>query len=92
MAEWNVTLFDGAPATVVEYAASQLAMICSAAYLPGKPITLRGQCEGTELALHGKSAGSKLRTDGRYDVKLRLVSLRRGDRERLQALFSAAQP
>lgn len=92
MREWNVTLADGAPAAVVEYSAGQLSLICAAAYPPGKPISLRGPCDGSELELHGKSAGSKLRSDARFDVKLRLVSLRRTDRQRLETLFPGTQP
>ncbi len=50
---------------------------------PGTPITL----ELGELSLQAKSRGSKKRDDGRFDLKVRLISLRRDERERLVALM-----
>ena len=50
---------------------------------PGRPITL----ELGELSLDAKSRGTKKRDDGRFDLKARLVGLRRDERERLQALI-----
>ena len=44
------------------------------------------------LDLQGKSAGSKLRSDGRYDVTLRLVSLRREQRIALEQTFANPKP
>jgi hypothetical protein len=40
--------------------------------------------------LLGKSAGSKRREDQRFDVRVRLHSLRREDRLRLEGLFEKA--
>ncbi|MBO6938089.1 MAG: hypothetical protein JJ863_24180 [Deltaproteobacteria bacterium] len=50
---------------------------------PGTPITL----ELGELRLQAKSRGTKKRDDGRFDLKVRLVGLRREERERLVALM-----
>ncbi len=51
---------------------------------PGTPITL----ELGGLALEAKSRGTKKRADGRFDLKARLVGLRREQREQLQALLA----
>jgi len=50
---------------------------------PGTPITL----EIGELQLSAKSRGTKKRDDGRFDLKARLVGLRREQREHLEALI-----
>jgi len=49
---------------------------------PGQPLTL----EIGELTLEAKSRGTRKRADGRFDLKVRLVGLRREERERLVAL------
>jgi hypothetical protein len=87
MPELNVSLDDGAQALAVNYGPNTLHMICVRAYPPGKPLRLRTDAGGETLDLQGKSAGSKLRTDGRYDVTLRLVSLRRDQRIALEQAF-----
>lgn len=55
--------------------------IADAPCAPGTPITL----EIGELRLEAKSRGTKRRDDGRFDLSVRLVGLRRGERERLLA-------
>jgi hypothetical protein len=89
MQERRVTFPDGAPALAVGYADNVLHLICEAAFPPGKPLSLQLQLDGQALALQGKSAGSKRRADQRYDVKLRLFSLRRDERGRLEQAFPA---
>lgn len=62
-----------------------LSCVVSRAYAPGAPVDLGVRLEAGELALRGKSLGSKRRDDGRFDVRLRLLSLRREEREALAA-------
>jgi len=50
---------------------------------PGQPLTL----EIGELSLEAKSRGTKKRDDGRFDLKVRLVGLRREQREQLVELM-----
>lgn len=50
---------------------------------PGTPITL----EIGELSIEGKSRGTKKRADGRFDMKARLIGLRREQREQLLAML-----
>jgi hypothetical protein len=91
MPELKITLAEGTQALAVNYAENVLHLVCVAAYPPGKPLTLRADTGVELLDLQGKSAGSKLRTDGRYDVKLRLVSLRRDERIALERAFPNPQ-
>ena len=50
---------------------------------PGTPVTL----EVGELNLKGKSCGTKIRDDGRFDLRVRLITIGRRQRERLEALL-----
>jgi hypothetical protein len=62
-----------------------LALVLPRAFAPGAPIAFSAEVEGGAIALHGKTIGSKRREDGRFDVRVRMTNLRRGDRERLIA-------
>jgi len=46
------------------------------------------ELESGPLPISAKSLGSKRRDDGRFDVRARLISLRRPDRELLRAAMS----
>ena len=92
MPELNVSLGDDTQALAVNYKANTLYLVCARAYPPGKPLALRAELAGGLLDLQGKSAGSKLRSDGRYDVTLRLVSLRREQRIALEQTFPNPSP
>ena len=61
--------------------------IQAAIFAPGAPIAFEAVLEDGPVALEGKSHGSKRRGDGRFDVRLRMINLRREDRERLAALL-----
>ena len=56
------------------------------AFPPGRPLALDLIVSDETLPLQGKAAGSKRRDDGRYDVKIRLHTLRRDQRARLSTL------
>jgi hypothetical protein len=92
MSELNVSLADGTQALAVNYDLHTLHLVCARAYPPGKPLALRAELSGEVLDLQGKSARSKLRSDGRYDVSLRLVSLRREQRTALERTFPNPNP
>ena len=85
--EYPASFADGAQVRVIRYEAGVLGIICDGAHPPGRPLELRLQVGDAPLVLHGKSAGSKRREDQRFDVRLRLHSLRREDRARLEQLF-----
>jgi hypothetical protein len=66
-----------------------LALVCDRAHPPGRPLELVLHAGETALTLRGKSAGSKRRDgDGLFDVRLRLHSLRRQEKETLTRAFA----
>jgi hypothetical protein len=83
-----LALSDGERGRALAYADGVLRMVCERAHPTGQPLSLTLHAPGGELSLQGKSAGSKRRQDGRFDVQLKLVSLRREQRSALQQLFS----
>ena len=81
---WPATFSDGSSTQVIAYDATAhaLTLVCSRAEPPGRPLALRTRVGEEELALHGRSGGSKLREDGKFTVVMRLVSLRKNERAR----------
>lgn len=55
----------------------------SRAFAPGAPLRLRVELADGSRTLEGRSLGSKLREDQRYEVRMRFVNLRREVREAL---------
>lgn len=80
-------LTTGEEAELHRLEGERVALVSPRAFAPGAPLELQALVGGEDVPLRGKSLGSKRREDGRFDVRARLVSLRRVDRERLaQAL------
>lgn len=63
-----------------------LHVVLDRAFAPGKPTELTLTVEGEARSLRGKALGSKRREDGRFDVRLRMLSLRKAERAALQRL------
>jgi hypothetical protein len=79
----------------VSFTRGILAAISERAHAPGSPIKVTIELPDGPLAIDSRSIGSKRRDDGSYDVRMRLINLRREDRERLErqlAPASAATP
>jgi hypothetical protein len=83
-----LTLSDGERGHASGYAGGILHIVCERAHPPGQPLSLMLAAPDGELALSGKSARSKRREDGTFDLQLKLVSLRRDQRIALEKLFS----
>jgi len=83
----RVVFADGSTGRAVGCEGEVIAMICDRAHPPGRPLELSLRAGETTLALRGKSAGSKRRDDGHFDVRLRLHSLKREDRDALACAF-----
>lgn len=86
---WPTTLGDGGTALAIELAAGVLQLKVDRAYPPGKPLELTLEAPDGPLQLQGKSAGSKRGDDGRFSVRVKLLSLRREQKARLELLFPA---
>jgi hypothetical protein len=86
-----VTFADESTATAVSYEGEVLSVVCDRAHPPGRPLDLTLDTAEGPVPLRAKSAGSKRRTDGLFDVRLRLHSLRREDRERLDRAFATRE-
>jgi hypothetical protein len=54
------------------------------AFAPGAPVRLRATLDGEERPIEGRCLGSRRRDDGRFEVRLRLINLRRADRVALE--------
>jgi len=83
-----LTLSDGERGHATGYADGVLYVVCERAHPPGQPLSLMLVTPDGELALSGKSARSKRREDGTFDLQLKLVSLRRDQRIALEKLVS----
>ncbi|MGD8318270.1 MAG: PilZ domain-containing protein [Myxococcales bacterium] len=60
------------------------------AFAPGSPIRFRVALDDEDRrSFEGRTLGSKRTHDGGFEVRLRFVNLRRGDRERLAAHLSS---
>jgi hypothetical protein len=83
----EVVLENGERASAQRYVSGVLELICPRAFAPGQPMQLTVVATEPSFTLVGKSAGSKRRSDGAFDVRLRLHSLRREAREWLEQTF-----
>ena len=66
-----------------------LDVVSSGAHAPGRPVEVVLELPDGPLPLRAKSRGSRRREDGRFDVRLRLVELRREERARLEPALVA---
>ena len=81
----EVTLAAGGEGLAAAIDGEQLRCVFARAFAPGAPVDIEARLGHRTVPLRGKSLGSKKRADGRFDVSLRLISLRREDREALRA-------
>ena len=73
----------GGDGEALGFAGKMLVCALPRAFAPGAPIELSVVAGEEALALRGKSIGSRRREDGRFEVRMRLVNLRREHREAL---------
>ncbi|MBN1655027.1 MAG: hypothetical protein JXA30_14760 [Deltaproteobacteria bacterium] len=64
-----------------------LTLICERAFPPGRPITMTLYTDRGQLALQAKTIGSRREIEQRYEVRVRMINLRRMERDLLQTLF-----
>lgn len=79
-------LTSGEEAMATAFSSNVLSFVSPRAYAPGAPIVLaRTDREGR---IEGRSLGSKRRDDGAFEVRARLVNLRREERLELESLLA----
>ncbi len=75
---------EGGEGEVTTLSGNILTAVAPSAFPPGKPMSFSVVlAENEVLALEGRSLGSRRRPDGRFDLRMRLVNLRREARDRL---------
>jgi hypothetical protein len=79
----RIRLESGEEARAVRVDGQVLVVRSPRAYAPGSPISFSIETSEEERALEGRTIGSKRLEDGEFEVRMRLVNLRRADRERL---------
>lgn len=77
----------GEPGELVSFEGEFLVMVSRVPLAPGAPTAI----DVEDMALQGKSQGSKKLEDGRFRVRFRMINLRREHRERLETLVTKAR-
>ncbi len=83
---------EGAELSLLAFDGKWLVLDAPRAWAPGSPMAILAQLGGVDHLLDARSLGSRRDALGRFRVKLRLVSLRRGSREALLEALPATPP
>lgn len=81
----KVRLQSGEEALALRYADGTMALRSPKAFAPGSPIHLSFVVGDASRTLEGRTIGSKRLDEAAFEVRLRLVNLRRAEREALVA-------
>ena len=79
----NLRLESGEDAVATKFNGNFLTLLSPRAFAPGSPIRLVALGEHSERNLEGRALGSKRIDDEQFEVRIRLVNLRREARELL---------
>lgn len=83
-------LADGSVAQLLAYEGGLLRLRSVHAWAPGAPMTLSSaSLPSPNSSLQGRAIGSKRQADGSFEVRVRLVNLRREQRRLLEAASQA---
>ena len=77
----EISLDSGERAATTAFDGRVLSFVSSRAFAPGSPISFRTELAGKTSAFEGRCIGSKRIDAARFEVRMRFVNLRRGDRE-----------
>jgi hypothetical protein len=80
-------LESGEEGEAMSFDGNTLTLLSRRAFAPGAPIRFSSFGE-VERSFEGRTLGSRRVDDGRFEVRLRLVNLRRADRELLHHNFA----
>ena len=76
----NLRLSSGEPVRATRFEASVLTLHSPKAFAPGSPIAFETVSDAPERAFEGRTIGSKRIDDATFEVRLRLINLRREER------------
>jgi hypothetical protein len=79
----EIRLQSGEDAEARAFDGTLLTLLSPRAFAPGSPVRFTTTIEGEVRNFEGRTIGSKRVDDGRFEVRMRFVNLRRGDRELL---------
>jgi hypothetical protein len=85
--DYPANIHNRGPARGSAYADGVLTLVCEVAYPADRLLDLTLQLPDRLLTLSGKTIGSQRRDDNRFDVRLRVSSLRREQRSALEQAF-----
>jgi len=85
----NLRLESGQDAVGLAFDGNLLKLTSPVAFAPGSPIRFKAIVEAGERNFEGRVLGSKRIDEQRFEVRLRLVNLRREDRELLLTTLGA---
>lgn len=80
----KVVLDGGEEAEAERIEGNVLTLVSPRAYAPGSPIRFSASIDAEDKSFEGRTIGSKRTGRDLFEVRLRFVNLRRGDRELLQ--------
>jgi hypothetical protein len=81
---------ESADGHAVSFVGETFVAVVSRAFAPGTPFRGVVTIEGVDLAIEGRANGSKRTPEGTFEVRARLINLRKADRERLEAASRGA--
>jgi hypothetical protein len=84
----KIRLESGEDAEARAFDGNLLTLLSPRAFAPGSPIRFVATPDGEERHFEGRAIGSKRIDDSHFEVRMRFVNLRRGDRELLLTLLS----
>jgi hypothetical protein len=61
------------------------------AFPPGQPLALAFSADGSSIGLDARAIGSKRRDDGSFELRVRLINLRKDAREALEKAWSSIE-
>lgn len=79
----TVRVASGGEGEATAIAGEVITIVIERAYAPGAPIQIELSFEGGAITLRAKTVGSRRQPDGRFEVRARMLDLRREDRARL---------
>jgi hypothetical protein len=80
----------GAEGEAISFDGEMFVGIVTRAFAPGTPFTGAITLADGAVAIEGRATGSKRTADGRFEVRARLINMRREDRVRLEAASRGA--